>query len=153
MEVFLLLTGFGLYRSLQRDPRIGAFYSRQFERVFLPAFVVVAVYYGLKDTGVLRYLSQLTLFGYWIGKPYWGRGLIPEAVRALQRVCFEELGCSGVWCGYYAGNTKSRRVQEKCGFVPHHDEENKACAKLGEIRTEYVTYLSRERWQARTATP
>lgn len=69
VEVFLLLTGFGLYRSLQRDPRIGAFYRRRFERVFLPAFVVVAVYYGLKDTGALRYLSQLTLFGYWIGRP------------------------------------------------------------------------------------
>ena len=26
--------------------------------------------------------------GYWIGRPYWGQGLIPEAVRELQRYCF-----------------------------------------------------------------
>ena len=91
--------------------------------------------------------------GYWLGKPYWGRGLIPEAVRALLRVCFEELGCAGVWCAYYEGNGKSRRVQEKCGFLPHHAEENVECPLLGEWRTEHINYLSRERWQARTATP
>ena len=28
--------------------------------------------------------------GYWIGVPYWGRGLIPEAVREIQRHAFEE---------------------------------------------------------------
>ena len=29
--------------------------------------------------------------GYWIGVPYWGRGLIPEAVRELMRYGFENL--------------------------------------------------------------
>ena len=48
--------------------------------------------------------------GYWIGRPFWGQGLIPEAVRRLLQRCFEELGFTAVWCGYYDGNTKSRRV-------------------------------------------
>lgn len=86
--------------------------------------------------------------GYWIGREYWGQGLIPEAVRALLRVCFEELGCSGVWCGYYEGNEKSRRVQEKCGFIPHHKEENKPCEKMGDVRNEYFTYMSSAQWLA-----
>lgn len=30
--------------------------------------------------------------GYWIGKPYWGQGLILEAVKALVSRCFDELG-------------------------------------------------------------
>ena len=51
--------------------------------------------------------------GYWIGRPYWGQGLIPEAVRCLLKRCFEDLGMTAVWCGYYDGNTKSRRVMEK----------------------------------------
>ena len=42
--------------------------------------------------------------GYWIGVPYWGQGLIPEAVRALQKHAFLDLGCSAMWCGYYDGN-------------------------------------------------
>lgn len=85
--------------------------------------------------------------GYWIGAPYWGRGLIPEAVRALLGRCFEELGCTAVWCGYYEGNEKSRRVQEKCGFEYHHTVADKPCPLLGEIRTEHVSLLTKAQWE------
>ncbi|WP_405358364.1 GNAT family N-acetyltransferase, partial [Ruminococcus sp.] len=30
--------------------------------------------------------------GYWIGVPFWGQGLIPEAVREIIRHAFEDLG-------------------------------------------------------------
>ena len=60
--------------------------------------------------------------GFWIGKPYWGRGLIPEAVAAVVKYCFDEMKSDRVWCSYFSGNGKSRRCQEKCGFVPHHTE-------------------------------
>ena len=89
--------------------------------------------------------------GYWIGRLFWGQGLIPEAVRALERFCFEELGCRRLWCGYYEGNEKSRRVQEKCGFVPHHTQENARCKHLDECRTEHFTTLTREKWEAMRA--
>lgn len=36
--------------------------------------------------------------GYWIGVPYWGKGLIPEAVRCLLYRCFDILGVQTVWC-------------------------------------------------------
>lgn len=91
--------------------------------------------------------------GYWIGKRYWGQGLIPEAVRALLRRCFLELGCTAVWCGYYDGNEKSRRVQEKCGFVYHHSESGKVCQLLGEVRTEHFTRLPREDWHPEPCAP
>ena len=58
--------------------------------------------------------------GYWLGKPFWGRGYMPEAAAELIRRGFEELGMTTVWCGYYDGNRKSARVQEKLGFVHHH---------------------------------
>lgn len=90
--------------------------------------------------------------GYWIGVPYWGQGLIPEAVRELLRRCFEELSCTGVWCGYYNGNEKSKRVQEKCGFVYHHTERDKPCALMNDIRTEHFTYLTKDTWQNETKT-
>ena len=54
--------------------------------------------------------------GYWIGKPFWGQGMVPEAAREMLRHAFEDMGMRKVWCGYYDGNEKSRRVQEKCGF-------------------------------------
>lgn len=62
--------------------------------------------------------------GYWIGKPYWGRGLIPEAARALIDHAFADLGCDQLWCAYFEGNSKSARVQEKLGFAPHHVEDH-----------------------------
>lgn len=85
--------------------------------------------------------------GYWVGVPYWGRGLIPEAVRELLRRCFEELGCTGVWCGYFDGNEKSKRVQEKCGFVYHHTVSDKFYPPMNDIRTEHFTYQSKEMWE------
>ena len=39
--------------------------------------------------------------GYWIGVPYWGQGLIPEAVECLPLRCFYELNIKRVWCGYF----------------------------------------------------
>ena len=84
--------------------------------------------------------------GYWIGVPFWGNGYIPEAVRRLQQYAFEELGCSAIWCGYYDGNKKSKRCQEKCGFVYHHTEKNKPCELMGDIRTEHFTRITKEEW-------
>ena len=86
--------------------------------------------------------------GYWIGVPFWGKGLIPEAVRKLQEHVFEDLGYAAMWCGYYDGNEKSKRCQEKCGFVYHHTEENKPCALMGDVRTEHFTRLTRKEWEA-----
>ena len=80
--------------------------------------------------------------GYWIGVPYWGQGLIPEAVRYLLKRCFEDLGMTAVWCGYYDGNVKSQRVMEKCGFRFHHTEEGKT-SPLGDVRTEHFMRMTK----------
>lgn len=85
--------------------------------------------------------------GYWIGVPYWGKGLIPEAVRELIRYGFEELNMEKLWCGYFDGNEQSRRVQEKCGFVYHHTNEKISWVLMNDIRTEHVTCLTREQWE------
>ena len=85
--------------------------------------------------------------GYWIGKPFWGQGLIPEASRELLRYAFEDLGMNRIWCGYYDGNEKSHRVQEKLGFVFHHTTEGLEVKLLNEIRTGHSNLMTKERWQ------
>ncbi len=84
--------------------------------------------------------------GYWIGVPYWGRGLTPEAVREIMRHGFDDLNLEKMWCGYFDGNTKSKRVQEKCGFRYNHTKENVPCALEGVFRTEHITCLSKAEW-------
>ena len=55
--------------------------------------------------------------GYWIAHPYWGQGLIPEAVEELLCWQFLDMAVQRVWCAHFPGNEKSRRVIEKCGFT------------------------------------
>ena len=88
--------------------------------------------------------------GYWIGKPFWGQGLIPEAAREMLRYAFEDLGMNRIWCGYYDGNEKSRRVQEKLGFVYQRRTEGIEVRLLGEIRTGHVMLMTRGRWEMMT---
>lgn len=85
--------------------------------------------------------------GYWIGVPFWGRGLIPEAVRELIRHAFEDLGLETLWCGYFDGNEKSKRCQEKCGFVYHHTNSDIQWKLMDDIRTEHITRLTEEEWR------
>ena len=60
--------------------------------------------------------------GYWIARPLWGNGYMPEAVRRLISLCFEQ-GAAAVWCAHFPENNKSRRVIEKCGFVYQMTED------------------------------
>lgn len=85
--------------------------------------------------------------GYWIGKPFWRQGLVTEASRELLRHAFEDLGMKRIWCGYYDGNVKSRRVQDKLGFIYHHTTEGLEVSLLGEIRTGHVMLMTREEWK------
>ena len=82
--------------------------------------------------------------GFWIGKPFWGQGLIPEAGRAMLRRAFGELGMSKVWCGYYDGNEKSKRAQEKLGFKYSFTVENADVPLLGEKRSEHINCITKE---------
>lgn len=84
--------------------------------------------------------------GYWLGKPFWGRGYMPEAAGELIRHGFEDLNMSTIWCGYYDGNYKSKRVQEKLGFIYHHTCEEVPVPLLKEIRTGHTNYLTKKQW-------
>jgi len=87
--------------------------------------------------------------GFWIGVPFWGKGIVPEASEVLLRHAFEDLGCMTVWCGCYDGNEQSKRVQEKCGFSYEHTEADVPVPLLGETRTEHFTKLTKQDWEAR----
>lgn len=54
--------------------------------------------------------------GYWIGKPYWGRGFATAALRLLIRFGFERLQLNRIEAGHLAGNAASGRVMQKAGM-------------------------------------
>lgn len=55
--------------------------------------------------------------GYWLGKPYWGQGIVGRAVRCMVEYAFDELLFVRLQAGVFAGNAASMRVLEKNGFV------------------------------------
>ncbi|EKU30468.1 GNAT family N-acetyltransferase [Alcaligenes sp. NLF5-7] len=83
---------------------------------------------------------------YWIGVPYWGQGLIPEAMREVMRHAFETLKLKALWCGYFANNAQSQIAQSKCGFRHHHTEENRYNPFLQDYRTEHISRITAEEW-------
>ena len=132
--------------------------SRQIIRDFLAVPEVFAIV--LKETGLpigsigLHFHSDLAEkddeaeLGYWLGVPYWGQGIVPEAAREMLRHAFEDLGLARVWCGYYDGNEKSKRVQEKLGFRHQWVSDNVPVPQMGETRRGFVNLLTREEWES-----
>jgi ribosomal-protein-alanine N-acetyltransferase len=55
--------------------------------------------------------------GYWLGEPYWGRGIMTAAVQAIAEHAFSPLGFKRIETPVFAWNPASMRVLEKCGFV------------------------------------
>ena len=88
-----------------------------------------------------------TELGYWLGKEYWGRGIMTEAGREMLRHAFEDLGMKRVWLGYYDGNDKSRRVAEKLGFKYIETKENVDVPLLNVKRTGHVNMITYEEWK------
>ena len=103
---------------------------------------------GLHDHDLAKEEDEMGL-GYWIGVPYWGRGLVPEAAKEIIRHGFEDLGLNRIWCAYYDGNSKSKRVQEKLGFKFQYTDEHAHVPALDEIRICHVNLLTRDEWMAK----
>ncbi len=56
--------------------------------------------------------------GYWIGEPFWGRGIASEAAQAVMHWAQQHLGLAKATACYFEDNPASGRVLEKAGFVP-----------------------------------
>jgi RimJ/RimL family protein N-acetyltransferase len=54
--------------------------------------------------------------GYWLARPFWGRGIMTAVVRRVCRHAFEEFGLVKITAQVASHNPASARVLEKCGF-------------------------------------
>ena len=64
----------------------------------------------------MEYLSGHAHLGYWLGRAWWGRGLMTEAVSLVIRHVFAQAPKMRVVSGVFSDNPASLRVQEKLGF-------------------------------------
>lgn len=75
--------------------------------------------------------------GYWLGEPYWGRGLISEAVQLITTFAFATFDLHRLWASPFAGNTASERVLLKSGFALE-SVQRKAVFKNGQVLDQAI---------------
>lgn len=81
-------------------------------------------------------------FGFWIGRPFWGRGYATEAGFAVIDHAFETTDLRALGAGHFEDNWVSRRVLQKLGFVQKRWVMRESVARGGLVRC--LTYrLSR----------
>lgn len=60
--------------------------------------------------------KKKAVFGYWLGEPYWGKGIMSEAARAIVDFGFEKRELERIEAGVYDGNDGSEKILQKLGF-------------------------------------
>lgn len=82
--------------------------------------------------------------GYWVGKPYWGRGYCTEAAAAMLRWGFETLALQRIHACHFSGNPASGRVMQKLG-MKHEGRFRRHIQKWGEaLDVEHYAILREE---------
>ena len=83
---------------------------------------------------------------YWIGVPFWGKGLVPEAIHELIRHGFENLKLDNLWCGYFQGNLQSKVAQEKCGFKYYATLAPQFINLIDETKIQEISRITYSEW-------
>ena len=84
--------------------------------------------------------------GYWLGQPFWGRGIATAAVKAMTAYAFESLGLTRLEAHIFARNHASARVLEKAGFQ-REGYLRKASMKEGEELDNVLYAVLKEDWR------
>ncbi|PKP31414.1 MAG: GNAT family N-acetyltransferase [Bacteroidetes bacterium HGW-Bacteroidetes-17] len=88
----------------------------------------------IHKTDVYRKSAEI---GYWLGEPYWYKGIMTESINFLVKHTFAHTEIIRIYAGVFENNIASARVLTKCGFKlesVHHQ----AIIKNGKIMNELI---------------
>ena len=81
-----------------------------------------AIEYKYEFVGVIGMVPGVDVYrkgseiGYWVGEPFWGKGIASRALKLATDYGFEVLQFERLHAGVFEGNIGSMRVLEKCGY-------------------------------------
>jgi RimJ/RimL family protein N-acetyltransferase len=84
--------------------------------------------------------------GYWIGRPYWGRGYATAAAQTLLAVGFGLIDLAAITASHLARNAASGRVMEKCGMTLIRTDRRE---HRGAVEDFCVREITRATWEKR----
>ncbi len=103
------------------------------------------IFFEEKLSGVIGVQDQHDIYrhsielGYWIGEPFWGKGIATEAVSQMVNYVFDSLQKVRILSNVYEHNKASMRVLEKNGFRLEGIRK-KAVLKNDILLDEYLYY-------------
>jgi RimJ/RimL family protein N-acetyltransferase len=112
----------------------------------------LAIDYEGACVGVIGFIPQEDVysktadFGYWLGEPFWGRGIMTTAARRMVDYIFTHFEVVRIHAGIFEWNRASMRVLEKAGFKMDCVFEQ-AIYKDGQLINEHRYSLLKKDWQ------
>ena len=85
--------------------------------------------------------------GYWLGEPFWGRGITVEALLIVSQYAFETRNLLRLFALPFADNRQSIRVLEKAGYALEGTLRSSS-VKSGVIRDQALYALVNTAWKA-----
>jgi [ribosomal protein S5]-alanine N-acetyltransferase len=116
-------------------------YFIQLTRQENPA-VTFGIEYNTRLCGVIGLVPQKDVYrksaeiGYWIGEPYWQKGIATVAVKLITRYGFNDLELIRIFTSVFEYNPASMKVLEKNGYIKEAVSQ-KAVVKNGEVWNEH----------------
>ena len=98
-----------------------------------------------EGSDVERFSAEL---GYWLGEPFWGRGIATEAVQLVSAYAFDTCGLLRLFAVPFIENRQSTRVLEKAGYAREAILRSSA-VKDGTVRDQALYALVNPRWRPR----
>lgn len=83
--------------------------------------------------------------GYWLGKPYWGKGIMREALIAVLDLCFDDFDQVKVEAEIFTTNSRSKKLVESLGMQLEGTIRS-AHLKRGEWVDAHIYGILREEW-------
>lgn len=153
--IALYLNNFAVAGNLARVPfPYGLEDARAWLRTRHPDLPADRINFAMELDGV--YIGQVgfhpgsngPIIGYWLGQPFWGRGLMSEAVPAAVDWFFKATGAPVIYSGVFHFNAASLAIQRKLGFIETGRSTLLCLARGAEV--EHIdTQLSHSAWKAR----
>lgn len=97
----------------------------------------------VSGTDVERFSAEI---GYWLGEPYWGRGIATEALTLVTAHAFRAFNLLRLFALPFADNAASVRVLEKAGYVLEGRLKSSS-VKFGMPRDQFIYARTSEHWR------
>ncbi len=121
---------------------------KQYERADCYEWAIVLKELGepVGSIGVvnLREMIEAAEIGYCIGRRWWRRGIVPEAVTAVMRFLFEQVGVNRIEAKHDVRNPASGTVMKKCGMTYEGTLRQGARYNLGLCDAALYSILKKE---------